>query len=605
MDRRPGRPRRWRDTVQALASKKLRLQVGRPVLYSGEVVDRRDGGRPLPGALVWIAGNPETWRRADARGRFELSLPPDERAIAPHVEALAAGYSRASARAGDTELSLALERADRVLEGRVTDPDGELLEGAVIEVADRDRRASWTARSGDDGQYRLDGLPAGALWATAARPGYLPAKEPLNRSFGVLRLDFTLARGQQAIGQLITSRGRPIAAGTVALAGESASEPPEPLGLTDREGRFAVGPLAAGRHRLVFTAPGLARSELAIEIPPDEEEVDLGSIELADEESFGGRVVDDAGEPLADAAIYVWRGEDRRELLLEWPTWRQADATSGADGNFTLPGLTGGETVGLEIRVPGRPPIFTKNVAVGAGDAPEFVVPEGAALEVEVLGAGREPLANAEVTLVRLGIDKFENWQLTDHGGRAYYPALPAGPLELQVESRNFGVYRRAIELEKGEEASVQVVLGEDGAALDGRVLLPDGQPASGLQVFVDTGEKVSPPPVFTRVDEAGFYHLEGLPNGTWPIEISGRNKYSPIYRQRVTIDAPQNQLDITLPETSVREIEVRVVAEDRQPLEGIGVTVYYKKARRHRQPEPADRCRRHRAFQRSAAGHL
>lgn len=570
--------RRFRATVATFGKGRLRLQVGSPLAYTGEVVDRRPPGRPLPDALVWIAGHPETWRRADGEGRFSLGGPPDDRSLAPQVEALAPGYSRGSLPAGPAELVLALEPADRILSGRVQDAGGEPLAGARIEVSDRDRRFSFTATTGEDGAYRLTGLPSSPLWARVSKATYLPAKEPLNPAFAELRRDFTLEAGRLLVGQLVGSRGQPIAGGEVALAGASSNEPDEPLGLTDREGRFELGTLEPGRHLLVFTAPGLVRLELPVELPAAEDDLDLGAIEMAEQESFGGRVVDEDGEPLEGAAVFAWRGEEGRELLLEWPTWRRPDATSGADGKFDLPGLAAGESIGVEIRAPGRPPIFAKNVAVVAGEGPDFVVPRGAALEVEVLGSGREPLAGAAITLVRLGVDQFENFQLTDRDGRAVYPALPAGPLELRIESRDYGVYRRQLELERGENASVQVVLGEDGTVLDGRVFLPDGLPATGFTVFVDTGDRTTPPPAFTRVDEAGFYHLEGLPTGTVAVEVSGTGKYAPIYRRRVSLEGAQNQLDIDLPEASVREIAVRVVAEDGQPLEGVGVTIYYKR---------------------------
>lgn len=578
-----GQGHRWRETVDLQQGRKLRVQVTRPSAHGGEVVDRRGGGRPIPGALVWIAGRPETWRAADGKGLFEIYDRLDERSTRLEIEAQAPNFSRASAAAADGVV-LALERADRLLTGRVTDEFGEPLEGALIVAANRDESASWSARSDEEGEYRLAGLPAGQLWAEVSKEAYLMAKQPIDRSFGEVRLDFRLSPGLRVVGQVVSADAAPLGTVSVLLAGLSASEPPQPLGAGDGEGNFSVGPFDPGSYRLILQAPGRVRRELPVELTAElaaaGEPLDLGVIELEAEEAWAGRVVDEEGEPLAGAAVFVWRNEDERGMLLEWPTWRTPDATSGADGGFSLAGLSGGETIALEIRLEGRPPFFARNIAIGPGAASDFVVPLGGTLEVEVLDARRDPVPNAQVTLLRHGADKFENWQATGLDGKVAYPALAAGPFELRVESRNYGVYRQNLELAAGESPTVQVVLGEQGSTLDGRVRYPDGQPAVGLKVYLDTGEKVSPPAVSARVDESGYYHLEGLPDGTFKLEVSRREGYSPLYSRRVTLDLAQNQVDIDLPDSSVRELEVLVVAEDGTPLEGVGVSIYYKQRR-------------------------
>jgi hypothetical protein len=570
--------RRYRERVLRLRSGKLRMQLGSPSSLAGEVVDRRAGGRRVPGALVWLDGRPETWRQAGADGAFELFDLEEERSGAVLVTAQAAGYSRAMAPAGDAALVLALSRADRVLLGRVSGDDGEPLAGARVEVLSRGGQAAWSTRSDEDGQYRLEGLPAGELWAEASQPGRLAEVRPLHRSFAEIRLDFTLAAGSLVSGRLISPRGEPLAAVSLSAL-RSASEEPRPLGTTGADGAFEIGPLAAGKHRLLLAAAGFARRELAIE-PNGAEPLDLGDLELADEEAFAGRVTGEDGEPLAEAAIFVWRGEDRRGLLLEWPAWRSPDAVSGADGRFALSGLAAGETLGIEVRAPGRPPIFEPGVVAGDSGERDFVVALGASLDIEVVDSARDPVAGVEVTLARLGVDPFENWQITDQGGKVAYPALAAGPFELRLASESYGVYRRRIELEAGDEENLQVVLGEEGSTLEGRVFLPDGQPAAGLKVFVDTGERISPPPVSTRIDELGFYHLEGLPSGKVAVEVSGRGAYAPIFRRHLRLELPQHQLDIELPESSARELEIEVFSEDGRPLEGVGVTIYYKTRR-------------------------
>lgn len=570
---------RFRERVLRLRSGKLRLQVGRPAPLSGEVVERGAGGRGVPGALVWLDGRPETWRRAGADGEFELFDLAEERSGKVLVAAQAPGYSRALAPAADAALILALARADRILLGRVSSEDGEPLEGALVEVANRGRLATWSTRTDGDGRYQLAGLPAGELWAEASRPGYLAAVQALGPAFAEIRLDFTLPVGSLISGRLVSPRGEPLAAASLLLAPRSASEEPEPLGRTGADGGFQLGPLAAGRHRLLLAAAGFAHRELSIE-PNGLEPLDLGDVELADEEAFAGRVVDEGGEPLAGATVFVWRGEESRGLLLEWPAWRAPDATSGADGRFALAGLERGETIGIEVRAPGRPPIFEAGIAAGDAGERDFVAPLGGSLEIEVVNLARDPLAGVEVTLARLGVDPFENLQLTDADGKVVYPALAAGPFELRLASDSYGVYRRAIELEAGAGESLQIVLGDEGSMLDGRVFLPDGRPAAGLQIFVDTGEKVWPPPISTSIDELGFYHLEGLPSGTVAVEVSGRGAYAPIFRRKLTLDSAQHQLDIELPETSARELEIEVLAEDGRPLEGVAVTIYYKTRR-------------------------
>ena len=545
----------------------LRLQVGRAEPIRGEVV-ARGSGDTLEGAWVWLAGRPETWRVAERRGQFEIYDFWDD---PTSIEADFPGYSSGKVLAGRGDLAtIRLAPVDRVLFGKVTDLAGEPLVGARIAVSTQGSKATFTTTTNELGQYRLAGLPYEELWAEASHFSAFPLAKKFSRTFPEVRLDFELERGGFLVGKVVAEFAGPLAQVAVLKVPPGAGDP-EPVGWTNDEGEFSIGPQPSGSYTLVFEARGFAKQEISVDLPKNQVEVPLGEIVLVEEFRWGGRVVDEKETPLQGVHIFVWK--ERLEADTEYAPWRSADAISDSEGRFAIAGLAKGRTIDLELRFEARPPQLFRGVFINEGsDGKDWPVPPGARLEVEVVDPRREPVFAAEVTLPTSDEENMRHWQFSDEDGKVIYPTLAAGTYVVQVKAKGFGIFHsESIELFAGQRRKVLVPLG-DGITLEGRVFLPNGEPARGYRVAVAPPGK-SDREVEVRVDAEGYYRLEGLPQGQQEIKITG-NRFFAVYSQKMELEDPFESLDVTLPKSSSRNLVVLVVDENGRAMSGVEVMV-------------------------------
>ncbi len=557
----------FRERIFTSFSGKLRAQVGKHEPVRGEVLDRSTGAA-LPGAWVWLEYRKEFWTRADRYGQFEIDdtfrAPSDLRADAPHYSL---GFSPADRQHKTT---IKLLPADRVLVGQVHDLAGEPIVGAEVRVHSEYRKAKWSAVTDEEGSYRLGGLPAERLLAEAQKAPYFPLEKTFDSTFPLVRLDFELELGGKVLGRVLSDRGVPLSRVSILLDDDvlGDSGDPRPIGFTGDDGNFVVGPLQAGSYLLVFEKEAFGRLEKQITLAKGQEELDLQNLEMAEEQPWSGRVVDEGGQALPKASIFAWISG--RESLEE-PPLRSADAISDDDGRFEVLGLRSGQLVGLEIRVEGRPPVF-RRVVIDKGSEKDWVVPPGAMLAVTVRDPRREPVFFANVSFSCRGFCKtLETSRITDEEGRVRFPPLPEGEIELEVKSENFGVWRRKIELEDGQSRHIVVLLGEDGSALEGRIFAADGKPAAGYRVSIEIPTQQF---ATTRADAEGFYRLEGLPEGTLSFAVSPYGSAIPVYQQKVELRLPQHQLDVVLPHKTLRALGVLVLDQEQRPLAGVDVAI-------------------------------
>ena len=206
----------------------------------GSLVD--PAGEPVAGAKVslntvgepWITGVlplpevPELELHTDATGRFEFTAPlPTSSWISLDVRppayftraglhfGLAGGRNEEPLRAGDNDLGrIVLGRAG-AFEGRVFDADGVPLDEARVSL-DGAFPGGYvlSGRSGPDGHYRVDHVPAGSYQIDADKKGFLTsATQPIEVVGGQLRTgpDFRLERAPRLEGVVMDGDGRSLA----------------------------------------------------------------------------------------------------------------------------------------------------------------------------------------------------------------------------------------------------------------------------------------------------------------------------------------------------------------------------------------------------------
>jgi hypothetical protein len=241
----------------------------------------------------------------DARGEYAIAHV--ARALTLRVHA--AGFLPASRTVAPSErgpFDVLLRRAEGRLGGDVVDDRGAPVSAARVEIASPTGVGTaprWvtTDRSG---RFRAEGLAPGPYRVTVSHADFAPAGFE-----GVAPADdarFPLAPGGGIDGELRDGRLGGVPPGAhldLVVAGGK----PRPLALVG--GRFSATSLPPGRATLTAGAPGYVTITRDLDIVPGDRLRDVTvrdvRIELVRGGTLVGRVRDDRGDPVVDAAIAV------------------------------------------------------------------------------------------------------------------------------------------------------------------------------------------------------------------------------------------------------------------------------------------------------------
>jgi protocatechuate 3,4-dioxygenase beta subunit len=256
---------------------KIVLQAG--AVLTGSVEDPE--GRPLSGALVrvgrtdeledwlsWAGAKPENESRTGVDGGFEaIDLTPGEW-LRLRIER--EGY--ASRTIGldtwmEEPLRIVLTPISQVA-GRVLDEAGSPIPAARV-ILENERADSCLAEGPTDalGRFAIAGLPPGRYTLHVSAVDHLPAEpQPVQVVAGSNVTDLTILLSEGAVieGQVTTADGDPAVGAEVRLADSSSLLAPEAARRfsfiastrTDGDGRYRLGGVATGRHRVAADLAG-------------------------------------------------------------------------------------------------------------------------------------------------------------------------------------------------------------------------------------------------------------------------------------------------------------------------------------------------------------
>ena len=268
----------------------------------------------------------------DGEGRFRLTglAPGLYRALASHRDfADGAGEPREialGAAHGDVEVVL---RGGVVLQGVVADETGAPVAGAVIEArAARGGPDPRTTLSGPDGRYRLGPLGTDVT-AIASAPGRGSAVRDvvIERLAGEAPLreeNFTLVRADAALsGRVSDAGGAPARGATVSVVAPAGSAA---RAVTDAGGRFHLGGVTGGRHRVRVEHPDYPAAEFEVATGEDSE------LRL----ELGGGMAIEVRDGASGAAL------PGAQVLARGPDGAERSATTGPGGALRLAPLAAG-----------------------------------------------------------------------------------------------------------------------------------------------------------------------------------------------------------------------------------------------------------------------
>ena len=309
---------------------------------------RDAAGAPVSDATVHVDGEDLDPRVIAARADGTFAVPD----LAPGsyaVVASAPGYTGtavaavAVAAGATARVELVLTAGGNVVSGTVTDAGGGPVEGALVSAAHRvevqsegARRVAAAALTDRDGRYKLT-LAAGSYTLSGQRADYLGDRVAIEVAGVDQIVDLRLVPGGTVEGVV-----KDVATGAV-VAGATVDAQAEPLGWLAGRGRVrSVTSDATGRFSLTGLPPGVlrlraqvdadgrqSREPLQVSLAIGEQAPDV-ELWLEAAPYLAGRVVDDAGQPIADAQVTVLAASDAESTATD------------ADGRFRVLGVEPG-----------------------------------------------------------------------------------------------------------------------------------------------------------------------------------------------------------------------------------------------------------------------
>ncbi|HEY1554893.1 MAG TPA: carboxypeptidase-like regulatory domain-containing protein [Kofleriaceae bacterium] len=484
-------------------SDETRIVVARQIGIEGTVTD---GGKPVAAANVGVRGEAiggTLELKTDARGAFRAPTLPEGRYQVYAWQGANAARTLRVARLGAgpfPPVELRLE-AGAIVVGRVVDRDeGTPLVAAIELRPSGEDQAPRFARTGDDGVFRIEGVPNGRWIADAFAPGFLsPGGVELEAGRGIPEL--ALVRGGAIEGRVVDGSGNPVAGASVHAVAQGSSEGELSADVDhDKLLRFS------GRT----AAPAAEASASGIDpelLPRGELGVMVGPIPA----------LPPPGAELARSASIV----DPAAGLLGEPPPLPADASrasiwvTGSDGKYRIRGFGKAKVTVLAIAA-GFAEARSREVAIETGQVVagiDVVVSAGTLLVGKVTDQHGAAVVGAQVSAqpkVGAPIEGF-----TDDDG-AFELGPLAGAVELRVSAYGHVDVRREVELPAGKGATPgehreDVVLEVADAELAGTLEDATGAPVGGAQLSVSDGAGEGR---HAQVAADGTFAIDLLPRG-------------------------------------------------------------------------------------------
>ena len=533
-------------------------------------VDQHD--RPVAGAVASLsltdAGRTFGYgtNRADARGELVVDYPADQvRELAVNVRApscLPTRLSLTNAAPGNLALEQVVKlEAGVKIGGLVRAAAGLPIAGARVsvntvakdevgqaieqetDVATTDAAGRWTSASVSAGFKSLtfklthpDFRPAEYYMSDAGAGG---APEGSKADLLAGKAVMVMEPGVVVAGTVTDDAGKPLG-GVEVLLRDSSDPPKDRFTQTDAAGRFKFVVMETGEGTVAVAAKGFSPQSAAVTF---ESELKPLSLKLEAAKAFHGRVVDEAGKPIARATVTLASWKE-----LAFPKWH--DLTD-AKGRFSWDSAPADGAV-YSITAQGYQP--EQSTASPGDDEVIFTLKGVPGITGTVVDAEtKAPIKQFQVIIGRSYGQDSVNWDrfnpMRGSDGKYFYAVsenvLLAREFRLLVEADGYlpqtslpfelaGWLTNNFELKKGQGPR-------------GVVKLPNGQPAAGVPVALLTGD-------YVLLKNQTLDFRGGRRNGFATTDAEGKFALPAAHATRLVAasrqgyaEAPLEQLDTTL----------------------------------------------------------
>lgn len=488
------------------------VDFGTLVLVPGASLEGRvtdPAGGAIAGAKVTVGpeqlrfsglrpARPPAEAATDAEGRFVIADLMPGQPVALTVSKEGYGSAAMSGVRPPTEepLKIEMEPAGRLV-GKVLDEKREPIEGATVRTQldfremisraamQRHQNSGW-ARTATDGSFTIENAEPGAQQVTVEAKDY---QQQIRQGIEVapgaeIELEFVLERGAVIEGRVVTADGEPVVEAFIQASEQSDSlyggHSISAHARTDAEGRYRITGAPIGLATIVVHHGDTPRLRKSLEVKPGSNTVDL-VLERGFE--ISGQVVGPDGTPIRGAAVSI-QSAATGPIQTFFGTSQAVSADGGA---FALSDVEPGKYVisaSLEGYAPGRSETFEVSADV-TGLLLELQ--RGATLKGRVLGLEFDELGSLVVAAFSQQGGMRQG--RVDFSGEYVLDSLAPG--QWHVQARVTGSGRSSmmqVEVPEGvPEVEKDIEFG-GGLTLTG-VVLEDGQPLAGAQVFASSSE--------------------------------------------------------------------------------------------------------------------
>ena len=433
--------------------------------------------------------------------------------------------------------------------GVVSGPDGKPLANATVRVAATPKETGGrfrrgpdpvkpaTTKTGADGAFRLEGLPAGSLAVRVESPGLAPASADKVPSGASLTLK--LKPGVAVVGRVLDLKTQRPVAGVTVRALEKEATPfgrdAAHTGTTAEDGTFKIADCAPGIVHLEAIAPAKARVRLEnvlARAPKAGEVVDTtaNTLFLQPGGKVSGKATGPDGKPLEGVAVTAAPTEGN--LFAMFREAMTAEITD-AQGRYTFEGLPAGSRYNVTGRKSGLTQDEAGPIAVDAGTDRQDVdlkLESGAAITVRLVTVEDVPVAETDARLdpsgerrgpgrggrgggMRFGAGGVSEEQIVAGAdGKFTIKNLEAGTFDVTLSPADAAdVVRESVVLKNGETVDLGTIRVKESKSISGRITDSAGQPVAGASIGTFWLDGGSGKMRDTKSRADGRYRLAGL----------------------------------------------------------------------------------------------